>query len=332
MNLVTGATGHIGNVLVRELLSSGEKVRALILPGEDLAPLIGLELDLVEGDLLDKPSLQTAFKGVKQVYHLAGAISILDRNNPIVRQVNVEGTLNILEAARAANIQRLVYTSSIHAITRAPHGTIISECIPFDPQTTIGEYDRSKAEASLAVMDYIREGHDAVLICPTGVIGPYDFRGSEMGYLIKDILHSPVQLYIDGAYDFVDVRDVAHGHVLACRKGRAGETYILSGERISVGSLVESICKLAGKRVRSIKVPLPLAYFSTLFSPLYYRLTKTKPRLTRYALDTLKSNSVISCAKAKNELGYRPRSLHESIRDTISWILESRSPWVASRT
>ena len=121
-DLVTGATGHIGNVLVRKLLDQGEKVRALIWRGEDTTPLKGLDVEQVEGDVLDPASLEPAMHGVETVYHLAGIISIMPGRNPLVWRVNVEGTRNVLEAARHARVRRLIYTSSIHAIARAPHG------------------------------------------------------------------------------------------------------------------------------------------------------------------------------------------------------------------
>jgi dihydroflavonol-4-reductase len=321
MNLVTGATGHIGNALVRELLSSGQRVRALVLPGEDMAPLQGLEVEIIEGDILDLEALRRACMDVRDVYHLAGVISILPGRNEVMQRVNVQGTLNVLQVAREANIRRLVYTSSIHAIQRAPHGVSIDESLPFDLHNPVGAYDRSKAEASQAVQAAAEGGLDAVIVCPTGVIGPYDYRRSEMGQLILDCASGRPQVYVDGAYDFVDVRDVAAGVLSAGQIGRSGETYILSGERITVRRLLESIWEISGKRFAGFKIPLSLARFVAVFSPLYYRLAHLRPRLTPYSLATLRSNSNISSAKARRELGYQPRSLRESLADTVSWFL-----------
>lgn len=325
MNLVTGATGHIGNVLVRQLTTMGEKVRVLVLPGEDKTPLNGLDVEITEGDVLDYPSLLTAFRDIDTAFHLAGMISILPDKNPLVQSVNVTGTRNVLLAAQQAGINRLVYTSSIHALRRIPPGTTIDETVPFDPKNAISSYDRSKAEASLEVLRAIHEGMDAVICCPTGVIGPYDFRGSEMGSLIHDLALRKLMLYVDGAYDFVDVRDVAYGLILAREKGVTGESYILSGERISVIEVVKSVQVIIGKYIPRIKIPFSLARFTSKFTPLYYQLTKTKPRFTSYSLETICSNSVISCEKAKLTLGYSPRSLRESLADTVSWFLKEKS-------
>lgn len=324
MLLVTGPTGHIGNVLVRELVRRGEKVRALVLPRDDLTPLVGLDVELVLGDVLDQNSLRRAFDGVQDVFHLAGMISIMPGRNELVRRVNVEGTHNILRAAREANIRRLVYTSSIHALHRVPHGVIIDESVPFDPQHAISDYDQSKAEASLAVLEAAQHGLDAVIACPTGVVGPYDFKGSEMGQIILDCIDKKPQLYVEGAYDFVDVRDVAQGLILAREKGSTGETYILSGERMTVKKLLEMVWGVTGKRFMQMKVPMTLAHFISNFTPTYYRLMKKKPRITPYSIETLLSNSVITHEKASRELGYVPRSLQESLADTVQWFLENR--------
>jgi dihydroflavonol-4-reductase len=326
MILITGATGHIGNVLVRQLLALGKKVRVLKLPGEDLTPLRELSVELVEGNVLDRASLQRALVGVRQVFHLAGIISILPGVSPILEQVNVQGTRNILAECRVAGVERLVYTSSIHAITEAPHGTAIDERQPFDPARAWGHYDRSKAQASLDVLAAARQGLNAVIVCPTGVIGPYDFRQSEMGQVIKNYGRRALKFYVDGAYNFVDVRDVAAGHILASEHGKSGESYILAGERITVKRLLETVEELAGRATHAphINVPLWLARWAANFTPLYYRLSRAKPQFTAYALHTLCSNSEISAAKAQRDLGYRPRALRESLVDTLAWFKAQR--------
>ncbi|MBN1439905.1 MAG: SDR family oxidoreductase [Anaerolineales bacterium] len=319
MNLVTGATGHIGNVLVRKLIAAGEAVRVLIFPGEDTLPLKDMLVEMVTGDVLDPVSLRQAMRGVTRVFHLAGIISILPGRNPFVRRVNLDGTKNVIAEARRAGVRRLIYTSSIHAIRRAPHGVCIDERLPFDPENAAGEYDRSKAEASLAVLQAVRDGLDSVILCPTGVIGPHDFRCSELGQLILDCVNHKAQFYVDGAYDFVDVRDVADGVIRAADEGRNGETYILSGEQISVQRIIDVLWDLTGRRFSRIYIPFSLARFAARFSPLLYLHRKIKPRFTSYSLETLRSNSAISHAKATAELGYHPRSLMDTFADTVEW-------------
>ncbi|MDZ4159309.1 MAG: NAD-dependent epimerase/dehydratase family protein, partial [Anaerolineaceae bacterium] len=214
---------------------------------------------------------------------------------------------------------RLVYTSSIHALRREPHGVVITEDVPFDPSNPLGAYDRSKAEASLAVLEAARNGLDAVIVCPTGVIGPHDYRKSEMGQLIAGWMTRKSHLIVDGGYDFVDVRDAAQGLILAMQKGKSGEVYILSGEHIQLARIREIVLEAFGGRSAGLFVPTWVARLAALFSPFYYRITRSQPRFTSYSIETVLSNSLISHAKATRELGYTPRTLQQSIQDTVNW-------------
>ncbi len=324
MILVTGATGHIGNVLIRKLLEQGKKVRALVWRDEDTTPIKDLDVEQVEGDVLDSVSLEPAMRGIDTVYHLAGIISIMPGKDPFVWKVNVEGTRNVVAAARLARVRRLVYTSSIHAIGRSPAGVVMDESLGFDQDNPYGEYDRSKAAASLEVQKAVSEGLDAVIVCPTGVIGPYDFRGSELGEVIRSASEARTMFFVEGAYDFVDVRDVADGMIAAHAHGRCGESYILGGNKISVRYLLESVREVTGKAFASIKIPFSLAEFAAKFTPWYYQKTRAKPRFTPYSLEVLQSNSNISHAKAARELGFHPRPAIETIADTVRWFFENR--------
>jgi dihydroflavonol-4-reductase len=319
MTLVTGATGHIGSVLVRELLSLGERVRALILPGEDCSGMEDLDIERVEGNVLDPVSLAYAMRGVDTVYHLAGIISIMPGKNEVMRTVNVDGTVNVARAAREAGVRRMVYTSSIHALGRPPHGTLIDESIGFDPGNPAGEYDRTKAEASIALLKEVESGLDAVLVCPTGVIGPYDFRRSEMGHLIRSWMKNRPHVFVDGWFDWVDARDIARGLILARRNGKKGEAYILGGQRVHLAELLGMVQSECGMRAPVARIPTGLALFFAPLAALFSRLTGSKPQFTTYSLETVRSNSVISFEKARRELGYSPRPFAETLRDTVMW-------------
>ena len=330
MNLVTGGTGHLGNVLIRELLAQGQAVRVLVLPGEDCRAIHNLPIELIEGDITRPETLPPAMEGIRNVYHMAALVSIISGQEHLLKKINVQGTQNMLDAARQALVRRFIYTSSIHALARPPKGVTINESLPFDPNNPAGAYDRSKAEASLLVERAVREGLNAVIICPTGVVGPHDYRRSEMGEMIMEWMSAKVSLLIEGFFDFVDVRDVALGHILACENGKPGETYILGGERIHVEKIRQIVKEISQAYSPVIKIPLPLALFVTNFTQLYYNLSKTRPRFTRYSLETLISNSMISSEKAHDELGYRARSLQESLRDTVNWWFENRGRIKAS--
>ncbi len=322
--LVTGASGHVGNTLVRELLAQQKTVRALILPGEETAALQGLAIEMVYGDVLQPETLKPAFEGIEDVYHLAGIISIMPGQNEVMRKVNVEGTKNVIAAAKNAGTRRLVYTSSIHALGRPPHGVTIDETLPFDPLCPAGDYDRTKAEATLEVLQAVRDGLDAVIVCPTGIIGPHDFRNSEMGLLLSGWMRHRLSLLVDGVFNFVDVRDIARGHILACEKGRSGETYILGGEQVSLARLWAMVREAAGIYSQTIIIPFHLAILAARAAAVWYHVSKTKGQLTPYSLQTVNDNSTISILKAQYELGYSPRPLWDTIVDTVRWWQNNR--------
>jgi dihydroflavonol-4-reductase len=323
MNLVTGGAGHLGNVLVRELLARGERVRVLILPGEDTTSLEGLGIERIEGNVLDIDSLARAMQDIDVVFHLASLVSITEDKTGMLEAVNVGGTQNVIDAAKQTHIKKLIYTSSIHALERPPQGVMISELCDFDADNPAGAYDRSKAQASLLVERAAEEGLDCRIVCPTGVVGPFDYRHSEMGELILSWMQKRINLLVKGSFDFVDVRDVAKGHILACDKGERGETYILGGEKIELTLLHKLVQKVIGKEIPPITFPLPIAKIIAPIAELYYKITKTPPRFTKYSIETVFSNSDISSEKAKVELGYRPRTLAQSVADTVAWWIEN---------
>jgi dihydroflavonol-4-reductase len=324
LNLVTGATGHIGNVLVRELLARGERVRALVRAGRKPLALEGLDVEIVQGDILQPDSLEAAMQGVEIVYHLAARISLTSGPDPETERVNYQGTQNVLEAVRRAQVRRLVYASSIYSLKKPAGGTPIDETQPFEADQCLGAYDASKARASLAVQQAARETVDAVIVCPTAVTGPYDFQDSEAGRAIQFYLQPGVKFYVEGAYDFVDVRDVAGGLILSAANGRRGETYILGGERLTLKEVVQTVWEASHRRHVSFRVPLALAYFFADLMPLYSKLTGAKPLFTRYSLEAVCSNSEVSHAKAGRELGFSPRPARQAIADSVRWF-QSRS-------
>lgn len=323
MIVVTGATGHIGNALVRELITREERIRAVVPPFEDFSSIKNFDLEIAEGDVRDISSLVKAFNGAQHVYHLAGIVSISSGRNKLLYDVNVTGTKNVVEACIQAKIKRLVYVSSIHAFEEPPHGTPITETKKFNPSEVIGQYAKSKAAATNEVFRGVEMGLDAVIVHPTGVIGPYEYRLSNTGQLIYDFVHKKLFAYIDGAYDFVDARDVAKGIILACEKGRKGENYILSGEQITVKQILRILEDETGIKAPNIKMPIWLAKLTSPLSELYYKLKKQQPLYTSYSITTLLSNSVTTHEKAAEELGYMARPIKDSIRDTVKWIKEN---------
>ncbi len=323
MIVVTGATGHLGNNLVRKLTERGERVRCLVLPGESLRPLAGLEVDVARGDVRNLDDLLRAFEGADVVYHLASVISITPGRTDLLYQVNVGGTLNALEACRRCGVSRLVYTSSVHALVEPPRGTVIDESTPLDPGRIPFTYGKTKAMATQAVLQAAGGGLGTVVLCPTGIIGPYDFVPSEMGRLITAFVRGRVRVYLDGGYDFVDVRDVAAGHIAAAERGRSGEMYLLSGEQMTVRELLAVLSEVTGVPAPRARVPAWLADAAAPVSSFLGRVFRLEPLFTTDSLAYLRSNSAASHARATRELGYRPRPLRETIADTVEWFRQT---------
>ena len=320
MIVITGATGHIGNVLVRELIARGQAVRALVLPDDDCRPLAGLNTEIVYADVTDLRSLESAFAGTDVVFHLAGIVTIMPSMKRVLERVNVGGMRNVAIACRSAGVRRLVYTSSIHAIAEPPHGTIIDESQPFDPDRVLGDYARSKAHATLLLFDEVRKGGlDAVICCPTGVIGPWDYRISNIGQLILDFASGHLKSYVRGAYDFVDVRDVANGLILAAEKGQSARHYILSGVQVQVPQLMKELERNIGYPAPTYEIPPVIARAAGVLASVYYRLRRRRPVFTAYSIDVLRSNSQVSSARAREELGFTSRLWQDSIRDHVEW-------------
>lgn len=320
MIVVTGATGHLGNVLVRQLLAQEQAVRALIMPADDLRPLEGLEVELAYGDVTHPPSLKAAFGGADVVFHLAGVVSIMPHMRPLLEEVNVRGMRNVIDACRATGVRRLVYTSSVHAIVEPPYGMFIDESLPFDPNRVLGDYARSKARATLMLLDEVRRGGlDAVVCCPTGIIGPWDYKISNIGQLIMDFASGHLKSYVKGAYDFVDVRDVAKGLILAAERGQPGRHYILSGAQVQVPELMRQLELNTGYPAPSYEIPARIARAAGVLASVYYRLVRRQPVFTAYSIDVLKSNSQVNSGRAREELGFTTRTWRESIRDHVEW-------------
>jgi len=320
MIAVTGATGHLGNVLVRKLISMGEEVRALVAPFEDTKPLEGLNVEIFKGDIRDRQTIERFCEGARTVFHLAAVISIFGRRK-LVHDVNVNGTRNIVEACLKNN-SKLVYVSSVHAFAELSKGSLIDETVPIDPAKVTGCYAKSKAIATNLVLEATKRGLDAVVICPTGMIGPYDWRISEMGNLLLLHLRGNLKVAVEGSFDFVDVRDVADALVSASKIAKSGEIYIVGGTHITVKALIQTLDKIEPKRSAKMFLPIWLAYIVSSFTSLA-QLFGRKSIFTPYAVYTLSRNYVYSHTKASKELGYAPRPIEDSLKDALEWFRQA---------
>ena len=317
--VVTGATGHIGNVLIRELVQKGYEVKAFVLEGEDITFLQELPIEFAYGDVRKIETLKQAFKGAEIVFHLAGIIEIGSTNKKLMREVNIQGTKNVLQVCKEEKVKKLIYTSSVHAIKEETKGTVMTETKTFSSKLVKGSYAKTKAEATKYLLENATEVPEVIITHPSGVIGPYEYIPSNLGRLVIDCANKKIGAYLDGGYNFVDVRDVADGIIKAAEKGKAGECYILAGNYISVKDLMKTIEEITGVKAPKFKIARWFAFATGFLSEIYYKIRKQKPLFTSYAVYTLGTNSNFSIEKAKKELGYQSRNIQETLKDTIEW-------------
>ena len=317
---ITGATGHVGASLVRSLIGRGSSVRVLV--REDLRAVEGLKVDKVRGDVLDFESLLKLCRGVKTVFHLAAKISIVGSERGTVGKINIEGTNNVIKACLKCGVKRLVHFSSIHAYRALHAGEVLDETGVLATGESEFPYDRSKAVAQLAVHEAVRYGLETVVLNPTGIVGPYDFKPSRMGEVLLDIYHRRYPALIDGGYDWVDSRDVAACALAAEKKGKPGENYLVSGHWLHIHGVARIIEKLYGVRAPRLVVPAWLCTIPSYCSLAVATTLGKTPKLTPYSLKVIRTRHSVSHDKASRELGYNPRPVEETIRDTIDWFNE----------
>lgn len=327
--LITGIGGHLGNTIARRLLEQNEKVRGFARPNEDVTMLYGDAISIVRGDIRDYASLEPLFYGLDSddeiyVIHTAGIVTVESKWNSAVEDVNVHGTENVVRLCKEHQVKKLVYVSSVHAIPELPQGETIHEVAHFSQAQVVGQYAKTKAAATQIVLDAARDGLDATVVHPSGIIGPNDYGHGHLTQMIISYLNGSLTACIDGGYDFVDVRDVADGVISASGRGKRGECYILSNRYYDVKDLLARLAAITGgHKIRTI---LPM-WFAKLTAPLaesFYKLRKEAPLFTSYSLHTMTSNARFTNEKAKRELGFAPRDIQATLRDTVAFLKTER--------
>ena len=325
--IVTGASGHLGANLIRFLINQSYNVRAIV--HEDKRAVEGLDIDLLFADVLDLASLKKAFFGSEVVYHLAALISLSKRDFDLMYRINVQGTRNVIEACRYAGVRRLVYFSTIHTLCCNTTGELIDENKPLVKQGQALPYDWTKAIAERLVLTAVSKGLDAVIITPTAVIGPHDYRLSYMSRFLLHLYHGKIKALIKGGFNWVDARDVILGAVSAANNGHCGERYILAGRYLSLKDLAQQVEEVTRQKVAHIAFPMWLARTGTPIAGSISRLSGKKQLYSSQSLYTLRHHQNISYAKAIIELDYHPRPIRDTIKDTFDWFAE-RNYLVAS--
>ncbi|UCD08334.1 MAG: NAD-dependent epimerase/dehydratase family protein [Dehalococcoidales bacterium] len=319
--IVTGASGHLGANLIRTLISRNWDVKALI--HRDTRALEGLGIELVHGDILDVSSLKNAFQGEEIVFHLAARISVIKQDRRQVEEMNIDGVRNVIDSCLSTGVKRLVHVSSFHAHIQEPLDEILDETRQLVNTKNYPPYNYSKAEGERLVQEGLKNGLEAIIITPTGIIGPYDFQPSHFGSTILAIALKKLRILVDAGLDWVDARDVSEGMITAAEKAGPGEKFILSGHRVTLRNIADYITGYMDQSPVRIVLPFYVARLCAPTISAFDRIRGERQLFTPISIDELNSNRHLSCEKASIKLGYNPRPLKETITDTLDWFKEN---------
>ena len=321
--LVTGGTGFVGSAVVRSLLAAGQAVRALARPNSDRRNLAGLEVEIVEGDLLDSRSLARAIAGCDALYHVAADYRLWVPDPGPIYRINVEGSRDLLRTAGEAGIERMVYTSSVATLGLNRDGTPADETTPVALSDMIGHYKRSKFLAEQEVSRLVaEEGLPVVIVNPSTPIGPRDIKPTPTGRMVVEAAAGRMPAFVDTGLNVVHVDDVAQGHLQAFDRGTVGERYILGGDDMSLSQILADIAGLVGRKPPRVKIPhgaiLPLAYGAEAWARLRGAGAK-EPFVTVDGIKMARKRMFFSSEKAKQQLGYHARPAREALADAVAW-------------
>jgi len=322
--LLTGANGFIGSAVMRCLLEAGHDIRAVVRPGNDRRNLVGMPVEVVEGDLQDKTSLVKAVRGCNVVFHVAADYRLWIPDPDNMYQTNVTGTRDLMLASAETGVEKIVYTSSVAVLGVNNDGTPANEDTPMAVEDMIGHYKRSKYLAEKEVIKLVDEYNlPAVIVNPSTPLGPRDIRPTPTGSIVVETLNDRMPAYVDTGLNIAHVDDVAKGHLLAFEKGKIGQRYILGGENLSLQTILGIICELSNRKPPSIKLPhnliLPIAWCMERWAAI----SKKDPRATVDEIRMSRKRMYYSSDKAVEELGYQFRPAQDAIRDAIEWFIKN---------
>ncbi|MBV9553772.1 MAG: NAD-dependent epimerase/dehydratase family protein [Alphaproteobacteria bacterium] len=320
MSLVTGATGFVGAAVARALLAQrGQTVRVLARPHSDRRNLAGLDVEVAEGALEDADSLAAAVAGCRYLFHVAADYRLWVPDPAAMFRANVDGTRALMQAALAAGVERIVYTSSVATLGLVADGEA-DETTPSAYGAMIGPYKQSKFAAEEAVKVLVAErGLPAVIVNPSTPVGPRDVKPTPTGRLIVEAARGRMPGYVDTGLNIVHVDDVAAGELLAAEHGAIGERYILGGGNLSLAEILGEVARLTGRRPPLFKIPyaaiLPIAAGAEWMA----RATGREPFTTLDGVRMSRKKMYFSSAKAMRALGYRPGPARGAIADAVAW-------------
>lgn len=317
---VTGATGFLGSHVARALLVRGSDLRLLVRATSRLENIADLNAERVIGDLRDLDSLRRAMAGCEFVFHVAADYRLWARNRQELYESNVEGTRNILKAARESGVRRVVYTSSVATMGFGNNGAMTDENSPVSLANMIGDYKRSKFMAEQLVLEAGRSGQNVVMVNPTTPVGERDIKPTPSGQIIVDFLKGKFPAYVDTGLNLVDVIDCAEGHLLAMDKANPGERYILGGENLTLKQILDKLGAITGLPSPKVKVPYGVALAAGVWgSVVVGGMLRREPRATAEAVRMSRKKMFVTSARAERELGWVSRPVDKALRRAVEW-------------
>jgi dihydroflavonol-4-reductase len=313
--LVTGASGFLGWHVARALIERGHSVRALIRAGSRVD---GLPVETVTGDLRDSASLERAVAGCGLLFHVAADYRLWAKDPGELYRSNVDGTRNLLDAAKNARVERVVYTSTVGCIG-VPANGIGDEAQPVALEDMAGDYKRSKFLAEQVALEFARGGVPVVIVNPTAPVGDHDVKPTPTGKIVVDFLKGAMPAFIDTGLNVVDARDTAEGHLLACERGVPGERYILGSENLTLAEILQKLAKITGRKAPTTQIPYAVAYCAGACSTAWAGVTGKPPRVPLDAVRMAKKKMWVTHAKAARELGFNPRPAEEALARAVEW-------------
>jgi dihydroflavonol-4-reductase len=323
--LLTGATGFVGAAVLRSLVTAGHHVRALVRPGSDRCNLMSIDCDIVTGDLVEIESLERALRGCEAVFHVAADYRLWVPDREKMNRTNVQGTVNLLRAAAAAGVSRIVYTSSVATLRVRSDGLPADENSHAELSDIIGVYKQSKFLAEREVKRLVEEIRiPVVIVKPTTPFGPGDVKPTPTGRMVVEAASGRMPAYVNTGLNVVHVDDVAAGHLLAYQNGAVGESYILGGENRTLRWILETIAELTGRRPPRIQLP---HWFVTPIAHIVEGITRIRgagePMITVDGVRMSRKLMYFSSAKAQRELGYTARPAVAALRDELDWFYKN---------
>jgi len=316
--LVTGAAGFLGSHVARQLVARGEDVRVLMRPSSSNRAISDLSLEYVTGDLRDAESLDRAMKGVKRVFHVAADYRLWAKHPQDIYDSNLGGTKNLLDAAKRADIEQFIYTSTVATIA-VDRPELPNESTDAKLEEMVGHYKRSKWMAEREVLQAAREGLPVIVAMPTTPVGPWDWKPTPTGKIVLDFLNGKMPGYVETGLNFVGVEQCAAGHLLVGEKGKIGERYLLGGENLSLKELLDALAEITGLSAPSMKIPhglaLGVAYLETGFS----RLLGKEPQIPVEGVKIAQHKMFVDVSRAQRELGFQPGSVSAALERAVRW-------------